>query len=291
MDSPDSRKAHVGDSRPGGFVLRDRPAGLPGHRLPPAESADGFATAEMFRTPNRKPRPDGPEPYSLAWFEKVEKQRYARHGSWIPRLLEFHKHAGETILGLGDCLGTDWTQFARHGSRVVVCTQSSDHLALCRRNFELRGLSGQFVHAPPACLPLADSSVDVVCLSGLFGQPAEPGEAVAEVYRVLRPGGKVLAAAPSRYDVEYFRGAFLPWVARRGETRKSRQWKFSGRKFRECFPQFSEHKLFKRQLRRSDLPHIWRWMPLPLMERLIGRTLIVKAFKPLSAAMPLAVAA
>jgi SAM-dependent methyltransferase len=259
--------------------------------MPPDESADGFATAEMFRTPSRKPRTDGPEPYSLAWFEKVEKQRYARHGSWIPRLFEFQKHAGETILGMGDCLGTDWTRFARHGCRVVACAQSSDHLALCRRNFELRGLNAQFAHAPPTHLPLADSSVDVVCLNGLFGRVAHIDEVVAEVYRVLRPGGKVLASAPARYDVDYWRGAFLPWFGRGGISQFSRPQTFSARQFRDSFPLFGEHRLYKRQLRRSDLPHIWRWMPLPLMERIIGRTLFLKAFKPLSTAIPNAVAA
>jgi hypothetical protein len=33
-------------------------------------------------------------------------------------------------------------------------------------------------------------------------------------------------------------------------------------------------------------PHLWRWLPLPLLERLLGRVLVIKAFKPLSAAIP-----
>jgi hypothetical protein len=32
------------------------------------------------------------------------------------------------------------------------------------------------------------------------------------------------------------------------------------------------------------VPHLWRWLPLPLLERLYGHFLVVKAFKPLSAA-------
>ena len=43
-------------------------------------------------------------------------------------------------------------------------------------------------------------------------------------------------------------------------------------------------RVAKRHLRRSELPYLWRWMMLPVAERLMGRFFIVKAFKPLSAA-------
>jgi hypothetical protein len=39
------------------------------------------------------------------------------------------------------------------------------------------------------------------------------------------------------------------------------------------------------------LPQLWRPFPLPLLERLLGQFLILKAFKPLSAAMTGAIAA
>jgi hypothetical protein len=57
------------------------------------------------------------------------------------------------------------------------------------------------------------------------------------------------------------------------------------------FGRFVEHRTHKRHLRRADVPHLWRWMPLPILERLMGRVLVHKAFKPLSAALPLQMAA
>ena len=51
--------------------------------------------------------------------------------------MEFAKHSGETLLGLGNGLGTDWLQYARHGAAVIVCSSSAEQLALTRRNFEL----------------------------------------------------------------------------------------------------------------------------------------------------------
>ena len=65
-----------------------------------------------------------PEPYSLQWFLGIEHLRHDRYARWLPSCLEFNKHAGETLLGLGIGLGTDWVQYARHGAAVVVCSPS-----------------------------------------------------------------------------------------------------------------------------------------------------------------------
>ena len=134
-----------------------------------AEFAERLYTWEALDPAAPTPRPDeGTQPYTLQWFLDIENQRHGRHGRWIPRLLEFAKHSGETLLGLGNGLGTDWLQYARHGASVVVCSPSVDHLALTRRNFQLRGLPGRFLYAAPAALPVENSCIDVACVSSLL---------------------------------------------------------------------------------------------------------------------------
>ena len=64
-----------------------------------------------------------------------------------------------------------------------------------------------------------------------------------------------------------------------------------GRQLRRLFQRFVEQRVHKRQLRRAEVPHLWRWVPLPLLERVLGRVLVLKAFKPLSAAIPTQAAA
>src|SRR5260370_32740497 len=64
--------------------------------------------------------PETTPPYTLQWFLEIETKRHQRHGRWIPRLLEFARHSGETLLGLCDGLVTDWIQYARHRANVVV---------------------------------------------------------------------------------------------------------------------------------------------------------------------------
>jgi len=255
----------------------------------PPSAAVRLYTREAFRSPSR----DGvPDPYTLPWFELLERQRYSRHGYWVPKVLEFKRHAGDTLLGLGEGLGTDWLQYARHGSQVIACSPSQEQLGLIRKNFDLRGQSGRFVHAPPHALPIDAASIDVVCVNGLLHELDRPAAVIDEVYRVLRPGGKVIVVAPAKYDAAYWREAFFPWrrwfAGPRERPEASRAT--SGRALRREFARFVEHRVYKRHLRRSNLPQVWRVYPLPVMERLLGQLLIMKAFKPLSAALVSSVA-
>jgi SAM-dependent methyltransferase len=265
--------------------------GLPGLR-PPNIFADQLYTTETLSAAG--PPRERAEPFSLQWYLDVEGTRYGRQGRWIPRLLEFGKHKGERLLGLGSGVGTDWVQFARGGAEVIACSPGAEHAHLVQRNFELRGLRGVFLHADPAALPLDLGSIDVVYLNGLLSEVADTAAVVEEVYRVLKPGGKVIAVAPACYDLDFWQQRFLPW------SRWSWTWKgasasraggFSARALRRTFARFVESRVYKRHLRRRDVPHLWRWLPHALLERLLGRMLIFKAFKPLSAAIPLPLAA
>jgi SAM-dependent methyltransferase len=253
-----------------------------------------YAWEALNPQPGLTEKSEPTEPYTLQWFLNIENQRHGRQGRWIPRLLEFAKHSGETLLGLGSGLGTDWLQYARHGAAVVVCSPSVDQLALIRRNFELRGLNGRFLHAAPVGLPLEPASIDVACISGLLHEVDEPAAVVKEIYRVLKPGGKVLAVTSSYYDVDYWYRRCFPWqVWLKGKRRPQNPppVQFTARSLRRLFGGFVEHRIHKRHLSRSHVPHIWRWVPRSLLERLMGRVLVLKAFKPLSAAIALQAAA
>jgi SAM-dependent methyltransferase len=274
------------------------PAEPPSAPAVPQEAADRLYHREAFRSPPTRfagapgRRPAAPaEPYSLPWFEQIEKQRYARHGYWIPKVLEFTRHGGETLLGLGEGLGTDWLQYARRGTHVIACSPSQEQLGLVRRNFELRGQSARFLHAPPHALPLDGASIDVVCVHGLLHELDRPAAVIDEVYRVLRPGGKVIVVAPARFDAAYWYDACFPWRRWLRGGRPEREAATTARGLRRAFARFVEHRVHKRHLRRSQLPPLWRFAPLPWLERLFGQILILKAFKPLSAALSVALAA
>jgi SAM-dependent methyltransferase len=254
-----------------------------------------LARQEILRSP--VPGNNFSELLSLPWYLGLEDQRYRRQGRWLASLLEFNKHAGERLLGLGCGLGTDLVQYTRAGAEVFSACASAEQLALVRRNFDLRNLRAAFLHASPDSLPLDSSSMDVVCLTGLIHESAESGPVLDEVYRVLKPGGKVIAVVPARYDVDLWcRWCFpthrsaLPGdlegqpAAPLGLLSPAAR-RFRGRDLKQLFHRFAEPRLHKRHLRRSEMPHLWRWMPLGLLERLMGRLLVFKGFKPVSAAI------
>ena len=234
------------------------------------------------------------DPFSLHWFLHVEKQRHGRYARWLPGVLEFTKHAGETLLGLGTGLGTDWVQYAQCGASVVVCGPRAEELALARRNFELRGLPGRFLHVNPESLPLESAMIDVACVGNLPEGQADLAAVIEEIHRVLKPGGKVLWVAPARYDVNYWRKQCFPWQNWFGPATPAKdlpERRFTGRQLRTLFGRFRELRIHKRHLRRSEVPHLWRWLPLPLLQRWLGHYLIVKGFKPVTSALPVGAAA
>ena len=278
-------------------VHEDSPAahGQRGLRGPhsPAEFAERLYAGESLAPVPTPPSGESAEPFTLQWFLNIEDQRHSRHGRWIPKVLEFGKHEGETLLGMGNGLGTDWIQYARHGASVVVCSAAAGQLDLIRRNFELRGLSGRFLHAAPDSLPLETASIDVACLSSVLPDPNNE-RLVEEVYRVLKPGGKVLAVTPAKYDVDYWYRLCFPlmvWLRTRNTDDLPLGPRFSARRLKKLFAPFVEHRVSKRHLRRSEVPHLWRICPLSLLERLLGRVLVLKAFKPVAAVKSIRLAA
>jgi SAM-dependent methyltransferase len=257
---------------------------------PERDRAEWLACREAWRPyPSRRPTSEH-VPYSLAWFEDVEKRRYARHGCWIPKLFEFNRHQGDQVLCLGEGLGTDSVQFARNGAEVSFCSPARETFVIVQRQFKLRALPGQFLRGPYHALPVASESKDVVCVAAL-AEPIQPLEPViGEIFRVLKPGGKLLAALPAKYDARFCKQFWFPWRRLKLNPAEA-DTHFSSRRARRLFNSFSDTRVLKRHLRRSDIPQMWRWMLLPILERLMGRYLVVKAFKPLVASLALAAAA
>jgi SAM-dependent methyltransferase len=266
---------------------------------PPSGESDGvvldpaaLAARELLRPPGSRTGHRELEPFSRAWFEELEAKRYAPNGVWLRRILEFSRHPHQSLLMLGPGVGTDALQYQRHGTRVTVCVTPTDSPELVRRNFDLRGLSIPVVHAGKDCtLPFDRGAFDLAYLNLLYAPPADPGLVVAELYRVLKPGGKAFVLAPARYDAGFWQNILLPlrrWYRPTADLTAAPR--HSARSLRRLFRPFAEHRVAKRHLRRSELPHLWRFVPVSLLERVMGRVLVLRAFKPIAAALESAAA-
>ena len=252
---------------------------------PPAPLPDPHvaATRELIRPPAVRPARRDSEPFSAAWFDELEQKRYQRHGHWLHKALEFGRHPGESLLNLGCGLGIDALRYARTGTRVTVATTTDERPDLIRENFDRNGQFAEFVTLTGPRLPFADGAFDVVSWNGLY-DVAEPDPLrVDELFRVLKPGGKLIGLFPAFYDAGFWQNVLLPFqrLYWRQPPAPATAPKVTAHELRHLYRRFSEHRVSKRHLRRGELPHLWRLLPLMLLERAIGRVLVLKAKKPI----------
>jgi arsenite methyltransferase len=106
---------------------------------------------------------------------------------------------GETVLDIGSGGGIDSILAARRvgpQGRVIgldvleeMCVRASGHAAEA-------GVAGwtEFRRGEMEDIPLPNGSVDVVISNGVLNLSARKSRALAEIYRVLRPGGRISMA-------------------------------------------------------------------------------------------------
>jgi demethylmenaquinone methyltransferase / 2-methoxy-6-polyprenyl-1,4-benzoquinol methylase len=104
-------------------------------------------------------------------------------------------HGGETVLDL--CTGTADLAVASAtaqpgAARVVGIDFSGEMLRFGRAKLEVRGLGGRIrlVQADAMRIPLASSSVDAATVAFGIRNIERPADAFADIFRVLRPGGR-----------------------------------------------------------------------------------------------------
>lgn len=124
---------------------------------------------------------------------------------------------GEKVLDLAAGTGTSSVPFAQAGADVIAGDISEGMLDVGRaRNPGIR-----FMYADALDLPFADGEFDVVTISFGFRNVNDPTRALAQMQRVLKPGGRLVICEFSRpvfgpFDTvyrEYLMRAFPP-VAR-----------------------------------------------------------------------------
>jgi arsenite methyltransferase len=106
--------------------------------------------------------------------------------------------AGQIVLDLGCGAGMDALLAARRvgPSGKVIGVDITEEMTLkARKNTEATGLTNvEFHQGDVESLPLADKTVDVVISNGVFNLCLNKPRVVAESFRVLRAGGRLVMA-------------------------------------------------------------------------------------------------
>ena len=98
---------------------------------------------------------------------------------------------------------------ALRGVEVAGIDVSENALNAAREAFAQRGLDGEFVAGDIRRIPFPDQSFDFVYAGGVVEHFRETEQAIAEMVRVLRPGGRLLLTVPAltlSYPYLFLRG-------------------------------------------------------------------------------------
>lgn len=112
--------------------------------------------------------------------------------------------AGESILDIAAGTGTSSAALLRSGARVTALDLSPGMIAEGRKRYP----KVNFVEGDATKLPFGDNEFDAVTISFGLRNVEEPRIALSEMYRVLKPGGRLVICEFSRPPIAIMRAGY-----------------------------------------------------------------------------------
>lgn len=137
------------------------------------------------------------------YFEEVEKKKYFVEPH-IPSFAEFEKWKGKEVLEIGCGIGTDSINFARHGAKLTIIELSESSLNITKQRFQVFGLQATFIRANAEHLSfyVNKEHFDLVYSFGVIHHTPRPQAVIAEIDKVLKPGGELRLMLYSKYSTK-----------------------------------------------------------------------------------------
>lgn len=142
------------------------------------------------------------EPRSREYFRDIERQRYELQPH-IPEILEKVEWRGKRVLEVGAGVGTDARNIIGRGAiytGINVDQGSTEATWHALRAFRLPGVA---LECDATTLVFTDETFDVVYSFGVLQHIPRAQTAVAEIRRVLKPGGEVVVMVYNRSSINY----------------------------------------------------------------------------------------
>ena len=136
---------------------------------------------------------------TAGFFAELDEYRFDKL-RYLPQVVDFDSYRGKKILEVGCGAGIDLVRFARAGAVVTGIDLAQVSIELARQNFEQNGLAADLRVMDGQAMAFADDSFDVVYAHGVLQYTADAPKMIAEIYRVLRPGGEAIVMVYNKYS-------------------------------------------------------------------------------------------
>jgi SAM-dependent methyltransferase len=144
------------------------------------------------------------EPGTPAFFREYDRLREVNETlDFAKNLHEYDQFAGKRVLEVG--CGNAYTlgKYAEHGAEVYGLDITEASIKISRQRFEYRGLNGNFRVGNAEDLPYETDYFDCICSMGVLHHVPDTEKAVSEIYRCLKPGGRLIVMFYHRNSLLY----------------------------------------------------------------------------------------
>lgn len=133
------------------------------------------------------------------FFDELDHYRFEKL-DYLPRLVNFDGFQGMRVLEVGCGVGTDLVRFAQGGALVTGIDLSDQAVDLCRKNLAAHGVQGEVKVMNGERMAYPANAFDVVYAHGVLQYTPDPHAMIAEIHRVLKPGGTAILMVYNRYS-------------------------------------------------------------------------------------------
>jgi ubiquinone/menaquinone biosynthesis C-methylase UbiE len=144
-------------------------------------------------------------------YEEKREFRYSLQ-DYMHDVFQFESFTGKRVLEIGCGAGIDSAEFARNGAIVTSTDFTERSVQAAKELLAEANLPVNVVQADATNLQFEDNSFDCVYSFGVLHHIPDVEKALAEIKRVLKPGGQVMAMLYNRdsllcgYSIIYLRG-------------------------------------------------------------------------------------
>lgn len=136
-------------------------------------------------------------PGSEEFFKELDEYRFEKL-HYLPERVNFSAYTGKRLLEVGCGAGIDLMRFARAGAVVTGIDLSATAISLARQYFQQEEIPVDLHIMNGEALDFPDDAFEVVYAHGVLQYTANPSRMVAELERVLRPGGEAILMVYNR---------------------------------------------------------------------------------------------